>query len=83
MTVDKSRCTQVASDRTGTWIAVGAFFAPFVAFISSFAVLCLVECTALPWFTFYLAPIVTVGLWILLLVLHLRWRRLRAARSGA
>ena len=66
---------KVKRDHTWSWIAAGAVFAPFVAFIASFAVLCIVECTVLPWFTLYVAPVVAVGLWAVLLVLYLRWRK--------
>jgi hypothetical protein len=33
---------------------------PFLAFLGTFAVLCVYECTALPWFTFYVGPVVAL-----------------------
>jgi hypothetical protein len=62
-TVKKSKRWYIA-----WWVAM-----PAVVFAISFTVLCIEECTALPWLTFLLAPIASVLLGIVYAIFYWAW----------
>jgi hypothetical protein len=74
---------RVEHDLTWSWLAAGAVFAPFGACIATFFLLCLIECTVYPWFTLFVAPVVTVVVWVILFLKYLRWRKSNAAQDAA
>jgi len=66
-----------------SWLAAALVFSPIVAFFGTFFVLCAIECTALPWFTFYAAPVVLVALWIVSIAAYAYRRRIRRSQNVA
>jgi hypothetical protein len=56
--------------RSKRWYLIWWAAMPPVVFVAAFTVLCLKECTALPWVTFLVAPIASVALGILAAVLY-------------
>lgn len=48
-------------------------FMPILTAISSFALLCALECTALPWFVLLLAPALTITLGLCAAIYYWKW----------
>ncbi len=56
--------------RSKRWYVVWWAAMPTVVFVAAFTVLCLKECTAMPWLTFLIAPVVSIAIGILSAVVY-------------
>jgi hypothetical protein len=67
--------------RSRLWYVVWWAAMPTAVFVAAFTVLCLQECTAMPWLTFLIAPVISIGLGILSAVVY--WVRASSLPSDA
>ncbi len=52
------------------WYIVWWAAMPTAVFVAGFTVLCLKECTAMPWLTFLIAPVASIGLGVLSAIVY-------------